>query len=70
MIMGITGNPAIIFAVALSNNTDPKAQDQVCDIGRPYEDCVEKAKLYTQTSYYQTVEVVEFMVVNKWSIKS
>jgi len=69
-MFGITGNCAVIFAVALSNNTDPNAQDQVCDIGKPYVDCVEKARLYTQTSYYQKVEVIEFNIVNRWSIKN
>lgn len=53
-----------IHAVRLADNTNPKAHDQIADAGRSYEDCLKAARLYVETSRYQTIEVLELQIVN------
>ena len=61
----------VMFAVRLRNNAGKtNKDDQICDIGEPFEECKRKAVLYTQTSYYQTIDVIELNIVNSWKIVS
>lgn len=53
-----------MYAVRLANNTNPKARDQISDAGRTREECVKSAQLYTETSHFQTIEVLELQVVS------
>lgn len=52
-----------IGAVYLRNNTSPTAGDQITDIGNTEEKLVKAANLYTQTSYYQNVDIIELQIV-------
>lgn len=66
----ISGTPTTFYAVRLAENTDTKAQNQYCDIGKDFDECMRKARLYTQTSYYQDISVIQLGVMEVWEVKS
>lgn len=58
-----------MWAVSLRNNSNPKAADQITDIGKSYGECLEAAKLYCQTSRYKDITVEEYEITWARAVK-